>query len=352
VFFFLIHLAVRRLLRVMARGSSVAALEVENAVLRHELAVLRRNGRRRPLRRRDRLLLAAASAVLPRERWSVFVVSPQTLLRWHRELIARKWTYRRRLPGRPRIDPALRELVLRLARENSRWGCVRIQGELRKLGMRMGATTIRSILRRSGLGPAPRRSGPSWSEFLRAQAHSMVACDFFTVETAWLRTLYVLFFIEQGSRRAHLAGVSANPDGIWMRQQARNLAVEGRLENVHFSLHDRDAKFSGPFDELVHSEGVRVVKTPVRAPKANAIAERWVRTVRNECLDHLLIFSRRHLERVVRDYVTHYNAERPHRSLELAAPAAAPQARGSPSLDILRRDVLGGLIHEYYAAAA
>jgi putative transposase len=137
-------------------------------------------------------------------------------------------------------------------------------------------------------------------------------------------------FIEQGSRRAHLAGVSANPDGIWMRQQARNLAVEGRLENVHFSLHDRDAKFSGPFDELVHSEGVRVVKTPVRAPKANAIAERWVRTARNECLDHILIFSRRHLERVVRDYVTHYNAERPHRSLEFSAPAAAHQARGSP----------------------
>jgi len=168
----------------------------------------------------------------------------------------------------------------------------------------------------------------------------------------WLRTLYVLFFIEQGSRRVHLAGVSANLDAVWMRQQARNLAVEGRLENVHFLLHDRDAKFSGRFDELVRSEGVRVVKTPVRAPKANAIAERWVRTVRNECLDHILIFGRRHLERVVRDYVTHYNAERPHRSLELAAPAAAHQARGSPSLDTLRRDVLGGLIHEYYAAAA
>jgi transposase InsO family protein len=336
----------------MARGSSVAALEVENAVLRHELAVLRRAVKRPPLRRRDRLLLAAASAVLPRERWSVFVVSPQTLLRWHRELVARKWTYRRRLPGRPRIDPALRELVLRLARENSRWGCVRIQGELRKLGIRVGATTIRSILRRSGLGPAPRRHGPSWREFLRAQAHSMVACDFFTVETAWLRTLYVLFFIEQGSRRVHLAGVTANPEGVWMRQQARNLAIEERLDNARFLLHDRDAKFSGQFDELVRSEGVRVIKTPVRAPQANAIAERWVRTVRNECLDHILIFGRRHLEQVVGGYLAHYNAERPHRSLELAAPAAAHPARGSPASDILRRDVLGGLIHEYYAAAA
>jgi putative transposase len=353
VLFFLVHFAVRRLLRLLAGGSAVAALELENAVLRHELAVLGRRVKRPPLRQRDRLLLTAASRVLPRERWAVFVVSPQTLLRWHRELIARKWACRRRhLPGRPPIDPALRELVLRLAGENPRWGCVRIQGELRKLGFRVGATTIRSVLRRSGLGPAPRRSGPSWREFFRAQAYGLLACDFFTVETAWLRTLYVLFFIEHGSRRVHLVGVTANPDGIWMRQQARNLAVEERLENVHFLLHDRDATFSGPFDELVRSAGVRVVKTPVRAPQANAVAERWVRTVRNECLDHILIFSRRHLERVVRDYVTHYNTERPHRSLALAAPARAHQARGSPSIAALRRDVLGGLIHEYYAAAA
>jgi hypothetical protein len=154
------------------------------------------------------------------------LVSPQTLLRWHRELVARRWTYRRRSPGRPPIDRELRELVLRLGRENPSWGCVRIQGELRKLGIRVGATMIRSLLRRSGLGPAPRRGGPSWGEFLRAQAQGMLACDFFTVETAWLRRLYVLFFVEHGSRRVHLAGVSANPDSVWMRQQARNLAIE------------------------------------------------------------------------------------------------------------------------------
>jgi putative transposase len=256
------------------------------------------------------------------------------------------------LPGRPPLDPALRQLVLRLARENSSWGCVRIQGELRKLGIRVGATTIRSILRRSGFGPAPRRQGPSWRDFLRAQAQGVVACDFFTVETAWLRTLYVLFFVEHGSRRVHLAGVSANPDGAWMRQQARNLAVEERLDNVRFVLHDRDAKFSGPFDELIGSEGVRVIKTPVRAPRANAIAERWVRSVRNECLDHVLVFGRRHLEQILRDYVAHFNTERPHRSLELAAPAGSPRSRGSPSAGIRRRDVVGGLIHEYYATAA
>lgn len=229
---------------------------------------------------------------------------------------------------------------------------MRIQGELRKLGIRVGATTIRSLLRRSGLGPAPRRGGPSWSEFLHAQAQGMWATDFFTVETAWLRTLYVLFFVELGSRRVRLAGVTANPDSAWMRQQARNLAIEDRLENVRFLLHDRDAKFSGPFDEIIRSEGVRVIKTPIRASRANAIAERWVRTVRNECLDHLLVFGRRHLERVLRDYLAPFNAERPHRSLELIPPAGSPRSRGSPTRHVLRRDVVCGLIHEYYAAAA
>jgi putative transposase len=144
-------------------------------------------------------------------------------------------------------------------------------------------------MRRSGLGPAPRRGGPSWAEVLRAQAHGIVACDFFTVETVWLRTLYVLFFIEHGTRHVRLAGVTANPDGVWMRQQARNLAIEERLENVRFLLHDRDTKFSGPFDEILREEGVRVIKTPVRAPRANAVAERWVRSVRNECLDRILV---------------------------------------------------------------
>ena len=181
----------------------------------------------------------------------------------------------------------------------------------------------------------------------------MVACDFFTVETAWLRTLCVLFFIEHGSRRVRLAGVTANLDGVWMRQQARNLAIEERLENVRFLLHDRDAKFSGSFDEIVRGEGVRVIKTPVRTPQANAVAERWVRSVRNECLDHVLVFGCTHLEQLLHGYLSHYNAERPHRSLALAAPAGKPhQARGSPPAEIRRRDVVGGLIHEYYAAAA
>ena len=246
----------------------------------------------------------------------------------------------------------MRDLVVRLARENPKWGVVRIQGELRKLGVRVGATTIRSLLRRSGLGPARRRDGPSWTEFLRVEARGIVACDFFTVETVPLRTLYVLFLIEHATRRVWLAGVTAHPDGVWVRQQTRNLAVNEELGNVRFLIHDRDAKFTGPFDQILGEEGVRIVKTPVRAPRANAIAERWVRTVRAECLDHLLIVGRRHLEAVLCEYLAHYNRERPHRALALAAPTRELQEpRGSPPTEIRRRDVLGGLIHEYHAAA-
>ncbi len=353
MFFLLAYVVARRLGRLLIGGSLAAPLEIENAVLRHQLAALRRTVGQPRLRRRDRLLLAAFAQLLPRGRWSVFVVSPQTLLRWQRELVRRKWTFRRRRAGRPPLDPEVRELILRLGRENARWGCVRIQGELRKLGIRVGATTIRSLLRRSGLGPAPRRSGPSWSEFLRGQAEGIWATDFFTVQTVWLRTLYVLFFIQLGSRRVHLAGVTADPDSLWVTQQARNLAIDDKLTNVRYLIHDRDAKFCGPFDEVIRSEDVEIIETPIRSPRANAVAERFVRTARAECLDWLLILNRRHLERVLGRYVAHYNAQRPHRALALAAPAGDAPPRASPTAgEIRRRDVLGGLIHEYYAAAA
>ena len=214
--------------------------------------------------------MTAASRLLPRERWSSFLVTPQTLLRWHRELVRRKWTYRRkRAPGRPPVDADLKDLVIRLGRENPRWGCIRIQGELRKLGIRLGATTIRSILRRAGVGPAPRRDGPSWTEFLRAQAEGIWACDFFTVETAWLRTLCVLFFIELGARRVHVAGVTAHPDSAWVTQQGRNLAVDGRLDNMRYLVRDRDSKFTRSFDDVFRTEQATVIRTPVRAPRAN-----------------------------------------------------------------------------------
>jgi putative transposase len=191
-------------------------------------------------------------------------------------------------------------LVWRLARENPRWGHRRICGELAKLGFRVSPTSIRRLLAHARLEPAPRRSGPSWREFLRAQAASIVACDFFTVESLFLRRYYVLFFIAHASRRVWFAGCTANPSGAWVTQQARNLGLDLAEQGVRFLIRDRDSKYSGSFDEVFRSEGIQVVKTPVRAPKANAIAERFVRTVRTECLDWLLILNRRHLERVLR----------------------------------------------------
>jgi putative transposase len=296
----LVYFAVRRLLRLLTRGGEreEVAREIEILVLRHQLRVLGRVSRP-PLRRRDRILLAAASRLVGRDRWQSFPVSTQTLLRWHRELVRRRWAYRRkRRAGRPRIGGETATLVLRLAKENPRWGYRRIQGELRKLGVTVSATAIRSLLARHGLPPAPRRGGPSWKQFLACQASGILACDFFTVETVWLRTLYVLFFIEHSSRRVYLAGVTAHPHSAWVTQQVRNLAIEGRLAETRFLIRDRDAEYAGPFDEVLRAEGVRVIRTPIRAPKADAFAERFVGTVRRECLDHLLVFGERHLERL------------------------------------------------------
>jgi len=212
------------------------------------------------------------------------------------------------------------------------------------------------LLLAAGLEPAPRRSGPSWRKFLRQQAASMLACDFFTVETVALRRYYVLFFIELGSRRVHLAGCTANPTGAWVAQQARNLSFTGVFERMRFLIHDRDSKFTAVFDEIFRSEGINVIHTPVRAPQANAYAERFVRTVRSECLDWLLILGRRNLERVLGIYTAHYNRERPHRGLALLPPEAttAPVAASADEIvgDVQRRDRLGGLIHEYHRAAA
>jgi putative transposase len=234
------------------------------------------------------------------------VVTPQTLLRWHRELVRRKWAQPRRVVGRPPTDGRVRDLVLRFARENPRWGYPRIAGELLKLGLRVSPSTVRRILLAAGSGPAPRRSGPSWRQFLRQQAAGMLACDFFTVETISLRRLYVLFFIELESRRVHLAGCTTNPTGSWVTQQARNLGFTGLFDRMRFLIHDRDSKFAAAFDEVFHSEGIQVIHTPIRAPQANAYAERFVRTVRAECLDWLLMLGRRHLERVLRIYTAHY----------------------------------------------
>jgi transposase InsO family protein len=349
--FSLLYFLVRCLLGAGARRPDER--DIELMVLRHQVKVLQRQVARPRLNRRDRVLLAAASRAMTKTRWSSFIVRPETLLRWHRELVRKKWTHRRTgHPGRPPVDADVRDLIVRLGRENPRWGYQRIRGELLKLGIRISATTVRTILLRAGLDPAPRRAGPTWTEFLRSQAAGILATEFFTVETIRLKTIYVLFFIELSTRRVHVAGVTAHPDSAWVTQQARNLAIDERLSGVRFLLRDRDAKFSGPFDAVLRAEGVRVIRTPIRAPRANAFAERFVRTVRQECLDHLLIYGRRDLERVLGAYIAHYLEERPHRGLNLAVPAGnrTPQVPGA-TRPVERRDVLGGLIHEYRRAA-
>jgi hypothetical protein len=233
-----------QVLVLLVRGD--AAKDLEILVLRHQLAVLRRQTSRPRLQPADRALLAAVSRVLPRSRWSCFFVKPDTLLRWHRRLVAGAWTSPHRQTGRPQLDQEVQQLIVRLARENPRWGYQRIKGELRQLGMHVSATAIRSTLRRHGLDPAPRRANSSWPAFLRQQAAGIMACDFFTIDTVWLRRLYVLFFIELDTRRVHLAGVTANPDGAWVTQQAHNLllVLGERGRQLRFLIRDHDAKFS------------------------------------------------------------------------------------------------------------
>jgi putative transposase len=291
------------------------------------------------------------SRPLARPAWACLPVKPETVLRWHRQLVARRWTYPHRPPGRPPLEPSPREAIVRLARENPHWGYERIVGELKGVGIRVSATSVRKVLLQARLAPAPERGPSWWRAFLRAQAASMLACDFLTVETAFLQRIYVLFFISLATRRIEYLACTTNPDGAWVAQQARNMIMElGEQQQFRFLIHDRDSKFSHAFDEVFCSEGIRVIRTPVQAPNANAHAERWVRTVRADCLDRILIVGRRHLECVLRVYRRHYNQHRPHRALELLPPdgrASIP----SGALDRLhRRDLLGGLIHEYVAA--
>jgi transposase InsO family protein len=304
------------------------AKELEILVLRHELSILRRQVSQPRFEPQDRLLLAALSRVLPRCSWNAFLVRPETLLRWHRRLVARRWTYPCRSPGRPPISREVWELVLRLARENPSWGYLRIVGELRKLGVAISATSVRNILARAGLPPAPQRDRQSWRTFLRTHGGSILACDFFTVDTVWLRRLYVLVFLSIGSRRVEYFACTTNPNTAWMLQQARNLLMEldDRDRRVRFMVHDRDRKFPRAFDALVASEEIRVIRTPVQAPNANAHIERWVGSVRRECLDRLLIISGRQLEHVLRVYVQHYNHQRPHRALDLKPPDSSARS--------------------------
>jgi transposase InsO family protein len=350
----LVYLLLRQILQMLTQlARDGGAKDVELLVLRHEVAVLRRQVHRPELQPADRVVLAALSRLLPRQRWSAFFVTPATLLRWHRQLIARHWTYPRARPGRPPIDPTVRGLVLRLAAENPTWGHRRIQGELVRMGHTVAASTVWKILHNAGVDPAPRPAGPTWKQFLTAQARGIVACDFFTVDTVYFQRLYVLFFLELATRQVHVVGVTAHPTGAWVAQQARNLlmTLDEHADRFRFVVRDRDTKFTAAFDAVFTAAGMEIIRTPSQAPRANSHAERWVGTVRRECTDRMLILGQRHLTAVLAEYARHYNDHRPHRALEQQPPCPIRITPSQPVIKIHRRPILNGLINEYTQAA-
>jgi putative transposase len=351
----LVYLIVVRLsgwLSLLARSSM--SKDAELLVLRHEVSVLRRTNPRPRLDWADRALFAALCRLLPRPVQRHRLVTPGTILRWHRRLIAKKWTYPHRT-GRPPTDEATVALIAQLARQSPSWGYQRIQGELLKLGHRVGASTIRRVLTRLRIPPAPTRdTDTSWRQFLRTQASTMVACDFFHVECAvTLRRIYVFFVIEIDSRYVHIVGLTTNPDGPWTTQQARNLLADigDRAGRFRYLVRDRAGQFTRSFDAVLADSGINVIQIPPRCPQANCFAERFVGTVRAELTDRMLIFGQRHLRLLLNEYVRHYNTQRPHRGQQLRPPRPEHTTQEVEGPNIVRRPILGGLINEYRRAA-
>jgi len=327
--------------------------EAELLLLRHQLRVVRRQVKRPQLNTADRTIMAALSQRMNRAVLAGMLVQPETVLGWHRELVRRRWAAfgSRRGPGRPGLDPELQQLILRIAKDNPSWGCVRVRGELLKLGHVVSATAIRKLLRRNRIGPAPLRSRPTWKAFLRAQASTIVLTDFLSVDTVLQKRLYVLLYMELATRRVIWFPVTDRPDAQWVSQQARNVSWELNQLGVpaRFLIHDHDDKYGGGSDRVFKADGMAVIKTPIAAPRANAHMERQIGSTRRECLDWLLILGRRHLERVMAEWIEHYNQARPHRGLALQTPIARsdPVARAGP---VVCHQRLGGLLRDYSRA--
>jgi putative transposase len=335
--------------------------DLQIILLRQQLRILERKLKSKPrLSRSEKLMLVSIFTRLKAQtanwhqhlREVLCLFSPDTLLKWHRDLVRGKWTFKHRnRGGRPVLDTELDALILRLAQENPRMGYDKIHGELLKLGYRLSPSAIRNVLKHHRVSPAPQRGRSSWRTFLNHYRTQMLACDFFTVETICLQTLYVLFFIDLASRRVYIAGCTTSPDSTWVTQQARQHVwlIRDEALPIRFLIHDRDTKFSSRFDSVFISEGIEVIRTPFRTPQATAVAERWVRSIREECLDYLLILNQTHLSRVLREYAAYYNAARPHQGLKQRTPIPMTSTQTG---GIHRRDILGGILHDYYRKSA
>jgi putative transposase len=335
---------------------------VEILALRHQLATLQRQIDKPRLTPTDRAFLAALLHRLPRPTLQQLhlIVSPDTVLRWHRDLLRRHHAKasRPKRPGRPPTVRSIKTLVLRLARENLSWGYRRIHGELAALGIKVAPSTVWEILNANGIEPAPHRDRQSWAAFLRSHAHAILAADFFETRTLTGARLYVFAVIEHATRRVRILGVTAHPTATWTTQLARNLVMDlqDASATVKHLIRDRDSRYTAAFDTVFHNEGVAIVKTGIRVPRMNAVMERWVRSCRAELLDRTLIVNQAHLLHALREYETFYNEHRPHRTLHAAAPLRPlPQPITESDrlthLDIRRRDRLGGILHEYRHAA-
>jgi transposase InsO family protein len=349
----LARLVLTRLRWLFASGD---ARDAEILALRHQVLVLQRQINRAQFNESDRTILALLASVMGRDRrgGTLMIVRPATVIAWHRRLVARRWIQPATgQPGRPPIDPELRRLIVRLARENPTWGYRRVHGEVHRLGHGVAASTVWKVLRAAGIDPRSDRTGPSWSEFIRSQAKAIIATDFACVDTAVLRRFHVLFVIEVATCRVHLAGITTNPTGPWTTQAARNLLMH--LPHDHgfrFLVRDGAGQFTRSFDAVFAGSGITAIRIPPRSPQANAFAERWVRTLRHELLDRTIIWNEKQLRQLLEEYLSHYNTHRPHRGMNQRAPDDRGEiAAIGPGQPIRRHTTCSGLINEYRSAA-